>query len=121
MNLLYFWIDAQFGIIPLEILLAVLPEPATLKEILTIRLERRGLRSRLECFVGMIIYERTRMIECGENLKWFQIKNLKKMLAKFFDIDKLQEDENFEISREYFKICSTFMAKLLWWKYIEKV
>ena len=42
------------------------------------------------------------MIECGENFKWLQIKNLK-MEAKFFDIDKLQENENFEIIWEYLK------------------
>ena len=42
------------------------------------------------------------MTECGENLKWLQIKNLK-MEAKFFDIDKLQENENFEIIWEYLK------------------
>ena len=54
----------------------------------------------MECFLGMMIEERRRMIECGENLKWLQIKNLKKE-AKFFDIDKLQENENFEIIWEY--------------------
>lgn len=37
MNLVYFWIDAPFEIIPLEMLQATLQEPATLKEILTLR------------------------------------------------------------------------------------
>lgn len=40
----FFLIDAPFEIIPLEMLQATLQEPATLKEILTLRLERRGFR-----------------------------------------------------------------------------